>query len=90
MNGRKKGFGRSSMPGTGEALRLARVRRRLTQAQIGEATGQTGAAIHYYEQENAVPDLVIAMLPKKVRVAVAIAALRGHEAAIAALRKLTR
>ncbi len=78
------------MPGTGEALRLARMTQRLTQAQIGEAIGQTGAAVHYYEQENAVPDLVIAMLPAKVRGAVAIAALRGHEAAIAALRKLAK
>ncbi len=90
MNGRKIGFGQSSMPGTGEALRVARVTHRLTQREIGEAIGMTSAAVTYYESTDAVPDAVIAKLPKTVRAAVAAASMKGHEAAMAALRKLTK
>ncbi len=90
MNGRKKGYGQSSMRGTGEALRLARLTHRLTMRDVGDAIGMTGAAIHYYERTDTVPDGVIPKLPKKLRVPVAEAALKGHEAAMAALRKLTK
>ena len=90
MNGRKKGFGQSSMPGTGEALRMARVYHRLTMREIGEAIGMTGAAIHYYEKIDSVPDEVIAKLPKTVRAAVAAASIEGHEDALARLRRLTK
>ncbi len=78
------------MPGTGEALRLARLTHRLTMRQVGDAIGMTSAAVGYYEMTDTVPDAVIALLPKKVRGAVAVAALRGHEAAIEKLLKLAK
>ncbi len=83
-----KDNGRSSMPGTGEALRLARLMQRLTMAEVGRTIGSTSAGISYYERSDAVPDRVIAKLPAELRVPVAAASLRGHEAAMAALRKL--
>jgi hypothetical protein len=88
MNGRKSGNGLSSMPGTGEALRLARLTHRLTQREVGDSIGMTSAAVAYYENTGAVPDVVIAKLPKTVRAAVAEASLKGHEAAMAAMRRL--
>ncbi len=78
------------MPGTGEALRIARLTHRFTVRDLGAAIDRTGAAICYYERNDAVPDAVIAKLPLKMRAAVAEASIKGHEAAIAALRKLTR
>ncbi len=78
------------MPGTGEALRLARLTHRLTQRDVGEAIGMTSAAVAYYETTGSLPDVVIAKLPKMVRAAVAAASMKGHEAAMAALRKLTK
>ncbi len=78
------------MTGTGEALRIARATHRVTMREVGEAIGMTGAAINYYEQINAVPDEVIAKLPKQVRGAVAVAALRAHEAAIKGLQKFVK
>ncbi len=78
------------MPGTGEALRIARLTHRLTMRDIGEVVGMTGAALSYYEREDAVPDSVIVRLPREIRAAVAAASIEGHEAAMAALRKLTK
>ncbi len=78
------------MPGTGEALRVARAIHRLTMRDVGEALGLTSQAVYYYERKGAVPDTMIPKLPRKVRGAVVVAAIEGHEAAIAALRKLTK